>query len=167
MKITVLMCTQHYCNLIKFGQDWTESKKEFNTIQNFSRTLFLKKLHLEVNAMQYIILFSPIETSLSPSRSPENEIKIEEINSPPSSPILGQKKKSGKQPNRKNSTSLLCNNKKVVNEYALEALLHSKLKPGDPGYYSPESLKRNSEMYPPLPIKIEKHSKVCILYTEM
>ena len=117
------------------------------------------------NAIYY--LFSPIETSLSPSRSPENEIKIEEINSPPSSPILGQKKKSGKQPNRKNSTSLLCNNKKVVNEYALEALLHSKLKPGDPGYYSPESLKRNSEMYPPLPIKIEKHSKVCILYTEM
>ena len=57
MKIAVLMCTEDYCNLIKFGQDWTESKKEFNAIQNFSRTLFLKKLHLEVNAMQYIIYF--------------------------------------------------------------------------------------------------------------
>ena len=109
---------------------------------------------------------------MSPPKSQENEITIDEIKSPPSSPILGLRKKRQKQPERKKSTSLLSNNiddfkdssrksgKKIVNKYALEALLHSKLKPGDPGYYSPESLKRNSEMYPPLPIKIEKHSKV-------
>ena len=111
---------------------------------------------------------------MSPPKSPENEITIDEFKSPPSSPILGLtlRKKREKQPERKKSASLLSNNlddfkdssrksgKKIVNKYALEALLHSKLKPGDPGYYSPESLKRNSEMYPPLPIKIEKHSKV-------
>ena len=93
---------------------------------------------------------------MSPPKSPENEITIDEIKSPPSSPILGLRKKREKQPKDSSRKS----GKKIVNKYALEALLHSKLKPGDPGYYSPESLKRNSEMYPPLPIKIEKHSKV-------
>ena len=148
-------------------------------LQNILHWLFLENFFWQ--NMNLLSIFSPIETSLSPPRSPENEIKIDEIKSPPSSPILGEKsprflkKKSEKQPKRQKSTSLISNNsdnkdssrksgKKIVNKFALDALLHSKLKPGDPGYYSPESLKRNSEMYPPLPIKIEKHSKVCMIF---